>query len=124
MTVEVWRIYHVDPCQYTNPEPKPKFIIIACVDVRAWGFLINTNIDKWIKINPGRLACQAEILAEEHPCLDHDSWVDCTALFAFDEPELNQKRELVSPTAKQDILTAVANSKTLPIKLKKRILKR
>jgi hypothetical protein len=87
------------------------------------GFLINTNIDKWIQIDPDKVLTQANIRAAEHKCLDYDSFVDCLELFPFDESELTNKRDPVSPAAKAAIQAAVTNSKTLVTKYKKLILK-
>ena len=123
MTVDIWGIYYVDPCQHTIPYPKPKLVVVVCVDAKPMGFLINSEIDVWIQIDPQKIICQAQILVSEHPSLDYDSWVDCLSLFPFEESELNRKREPVSPTAKQRILEAVRNSRTVDRKLKKKILK-
>lgn len=123
MAVDVWQIYFVSRCQHTRPKPKPKLVIVVCVGSRPMGFLINTNIDHWIQIDPVKLATQAIILAEEHPCLEYDSYVDCHELFPFDESELTNKRDPISPTAKASIKTAVSNSKALVTKHKKLILK-
>jgi hypothetical protein len=123
MAVEAWRIYYVDPCQYTIPDPKPKFVIIVITNPQPWGFLINSEIYRWIAINPENRACQAPILASEHPCLHYDSWVDCLDLKSFDEDELSNRLDLVSATAKASILEAVRNSKQLVNRFRKKILK-
>jgi hypothetical protein len=123
VAVEVWRIYFVARCQHTKPEPKSKLVVIVLVDARPMGFLINTHVDTWIQIDPAKLATQARILASEHKCLDYDSHVDCMELFPFDETELTNPRDAVSPTAKASIQAAVASSKTLINRHKKQILK-
>jgi hypothetical protein len=96
---------------------------VVCVAATPLGFLINTHIDHWIQIDPAKLSTQARILAAEHKCLDYDSYVDCLELFPFDESELTNKRDPVSPAAKADIQAAVTNSKALVTKFKRLILK-
>ena len=122
MAVDVWQIYFVPHCQHTRPDPKPKLVVVVCIGARPMGFLINTNIDTWIQIDPAKLATQALILAAEHSCLKYDSHVDCLDLYPFDESELTNKRDPISPTAKASIKTAVSNSKTIVTKFKKLIL--
>ena len=86
------------------------------------GFLINTRIDPWIQIDAALSATQAQIRAAEHPCLDHDSFVDCHELFPFDDVELTAKRDGISSIAKQSIKEAVRSAKTLVKKQKRLIL--
>ena len=86
------------------------------------GFLINSTVHAWIRSNPDRLACQAEISASDHSCLNHDSYVDCLDLYEFSDWELRQARDEVSEQARQNIRAAVTKSKTIETKFKKLIL--
>lgn len=109
-----WWIYFVPRCSYTRPEPKDKLVVIVCRDDYPRGFLINTSVDPWIRIDPGKLASQVRITVDEHPSsLDHDSYVDCLDLYRFEDFELSQPREKVSANAKSAIIAAVGQSKTI-----------
>lgn len=117
-----WFIYFVPNCSYTRPEPKDKLVVIVCRDEYPRGFLINSEIDPWIQIRPEMLAGQVPLKAAEHPCLTHDSYVDCLDLFRFDDFELTNLRDEVSENAKSSILEAVEGSKTIARRYKRLIL--
>lgn len=120
----IWRIYFIPNCSYTRPRAKDKLVVIACRDDCCRGFLINSEIDVWIQINPRKVATQALILKAEHPgCLDHDSFVDCIDLYRFEDYELTHTREEISANAKQTILEAVRASDTISRGSKKLIFK-
>jgi hypothetical protein len=112
---EPWWIYHAPKCPYTKPEPMPKLVVVVTRDTYARGFLINTEIDPWIAINPSSMRCQVRIRADEHPCLDYDSWVDCTDLFRFEDWELPTKRNPVSTSTHAEIIEAVRRASPSPI---------
>lgn len=119
---ELWWIYHLRCCSYTRPEPKPKLVVIVCRDDYARGFLINSEIDVWIRISEWKLASQVPILAVDHSrCLDYNSYVDCLDLYRFEEHELTEKRQPVSMAVKQAIMTAVKVSRTIERKYKRLI---
>ena len=120
---ELWRIYHVPNCSHTRPKPKPKYVVIVCRGVMPMGFLINSEINVWIRINSDLMACQAPIIAVEHPgCLHYDGFVDCLDLYPFEDFELTDVRDEVSSNAKKAILAAVRNSKGIPQGLKRTIV--
>ncbi len=120
----IWLIYFVPNCSYTRPKAKGKLVVIVCRDDYCRGFLINSEIDAWIQINPRKVSAQALILEAEHPrCLDHDSYVDCIDLYRFEDYELTHAREEVSVNAKQAILEAVSASDTISRGSKKLIFK-
>ena len=118
----VWRIYHVENCSHTRPAPKDKFVAIVCRDLKLMGFLINSNVNRYIQKHPDLLACQAIIEASNHSCLGHDSYVDCVDLYSFEDAELADGRDPISKQARAKIEKAVANSKTIETRYKKLIL--
>ena len=118
----LWRIYYLEKCPYTKPEPKPKLVVIVLHDQDWWGFLISSEIDEWIQFGPDKLATQVEIKRSEHSCLVRDSWVDCLELYRFEVFLLKEVRDPVSKAAKAAILAAVAESKTI-IRRQKRMIK-
>lgn len=63
-------------CTFTNP-PKPKYLILACIEPKLLCFPINTEIHPYIKKRPHLLQCQISISQNLHSFLDHDSFIDC-----------------------------------------------
>jgi hypothetical protein len=118
----VWYIYHVKKYRYAKPKPKDKFVVIALRDTKPWGFFINTDIRQFVRNRPELLACQVSIKASSHKCLNHDSYVDCTELFPFEDTELTDIKDKVDKQTQAEIKKAVAISKTLVVRHQKIIL--
>ena len=113
MTASIWHIYHIRNCRHAKPQPKDKFVIIACIDTTPWGFFINTEINQFIQKRSELLACQVPIKMTDHRCLDHNSYVDCTNLIPFEDAELTDIKDQVDGKTKAAIKEAVAKSKIL-----------
>jgi hypothetical protein len=122
-SIEPWHIYFVPECRQAIPKPKEKLIAIVCVSDNPKGFMISSEIDVWIQIDPEKMACQALILGEEHSCLKHDSYVNCVNLLSFFEEELVEKRDKLSDNAKESIRAAVENSSGIERRYKRIILR-
>jgi hypothetical protein len=121
--IDAWRIYFVKDVRQAIPRAKDKLIAIVCIPKRGMGFMISTEIDVWIQIDEERLACQANILADEHSgCLTHDSWVNCYNLLAFWDEELVNPRDFISPNAKSSIQDAARKSPTIEQRYKDQII--
>lgn len=116
-----WYIYHVKNCCHVKPTPKDKFVVIVCRDLKAMGFLVNSEIRPYVQKRPNLLACQVIIEASSHKCLDYDSYVDCSNLYPFEDTELSA-RNPITKQAKEDIKKAVTNSKTIELRYQKLIL--
>ena len=86
------------------------------------GFLINSTIHPFIQKRSELLACQADIEAASHACLDYDSYVDCIDLYEFEDAELTHSRGAISDQAKAEIKKAVTHSKTIEKRYKRLIL--
>jgi hypothetical protein len=70
---------HFD-CQTTVP-PKPKLAFVAAVEPhRALVFLINSELQEFIKLRPDLLAQHVCLSASEYGFLRYDSWLDCTSV--------------------------------------------
>lgn len=119
---DLWCIYHIKNCRHTRPSPKSKLVAIVCRDSKAMGFLINSNVHPLIQKRHDLLACQAYLESASHPCLNYDSYVDCIDLYEFEDAELTNKRGAISERAKEEIMKAVTNSKTIEKRYKKLIL--
>ncbi len=88
------------------------------------GFLVNSNIHRYIQKRPDLLACQAIIEESNHKCLSHDSYVDCIDLYEFEDTKLVEDSGSISQRARTRIKKAVSNSKTIAERHKKLILGR
>lgn len=119
--IQLWHVYFVPKCPYTTPI-KDKFVLIACYDKDAMGFLINSKISNWLQNRPPRLVCEAPILAAEHSFLKHDSWVDCQSIFPFYSWDLNRQYGEISAKAKMSVMTAIHACPVLARKYKRIIL--
>lgn len=119
---EIWHLYHVQDCRHARPIPKHKYVAIVCRDSVPRGFLINSNIHKYIRNRPELLICQASIEEANHKCLSRDSYVDCTDLYEFKDTELREDRGPISKQAVTQIQKAVSSSKTIEVRCKRLIL--
>ena len=117
-----WYIYHVKNCRHTKPIPKDKFVIIACIDTKPWGFFINTEINQFKQNQPKLLACQVNIKTANHKCLDYNSYVDCTDLLPFDDTELIDIKDKVDQQTQLEIKKAVEKAEMLVGRHRKIIL--
>ena len=119
--VRLWYIYLVENCVHTTPI-KIKFVIIACLDERPMGFLINSAINDFIINRPNLSACQAAITGDEHRILKRNSYVDCSNIYPFDDWELRRRHDAVSANAKYQLVRAVGQCLILPRRYKNLIL--
>jgi hypothetical protein len=122
--VQLWHIYFVANCRHTSPHPMDKLVVVVHIDGNAWGCLINSVVREWIRKRSDLLVCEAAILENEHACLTHDSFVDCRTLHEFSASELTADRGEISPQAKQAVLNAIRDCRTIETKYKKAILAR
>jgi hypothetical protein len=85
------------------------------------GFLINTEIPKFIQNNPSLVISQVEIKASDYRCLTHNSYIDCVQLYSFENAEL-EDREEVNKQTKLAIKMAVSICDAIERGYKKLIL--
>ena len=109
---DVWRIYRIKNCRYTNPH-KNKFVVIVCKDTEYMGFLVNSAISPYISNRPAMLECQIILSKSDYGCLFHDSYLNCAQTRAFGDAELVIGLELVNEKTKSEIKTVVAKAKTI-----------
>jgi hypothetical protein len=123
--VRLWHVYLVEHCAHTKP-PKSKYVVIVhYAEGYPMGFLINSQLPRWLQKKPYLLPCEASIIATEHPSfLKYDSYVDCSRLFPFNGWDFKCDKGNVSLQAKADILEAVRNCRVLEQKYKQAILER
>jgi hypothetical protein len=99
-TINYWEVYYVVNCQHTKPQPKNKYVIIACFDDNIpMGFLINSKINEFIKKRADLMKCEVEILQQDHSFLSYNSYVDCRDIFAFSQSDLTDLRGEIAVSA-------------------------
>lgn len=81
-------------CEFTRPRPKPKFIVLACVNPRPLVLLINTNKSEMIRSDPDLESTQVCIRAADYSFLSYDSYIDC--LECFDMPQDEVERQILA----------------------------
>ena len=117
----LWRFYYISYCFQARPAPKPKFVVLVCKDTKYMGFLVNSGIHSFIQRQPDLLCCQILVKNFDYKFLDHNSYIDCSELFEFDDSDLISPRDPVSNITKKAIQKAVSNAKTIPPYYKKLI---
>lgn len=95
--ISPWHIYRVNECRHTTP-PKPKYVVIACLNPNPYGFLINSEISQFIKARPTLLSSQVAIAAKRYGFLDHDSYINCAQIFSFRGGELHSIQDVQNNT--------------------------
>jgi len=118
----IWYIYYVKNCRHAKPTPKDKLVVIVHKDPEPWGFFINTGIRQFVQKQQEQLVCQVSIKAANYKCLNHNSYVDCTRLYLFEDTELLDARDPIDNQTKTEIKNAVAVSKTISVRHRKLIL--
>ena len=121
--VSDWSVFYVYNCRHTNP-PKNKYTVIFTVPDGFLGFLINSEINPFIRNKSYLMACIADIKRSTNGFLHHDSYVDCRQMFVFDDGELIHHVGQVCQATKTNIIKAVIACPVLELKYKNMILKR
>lgn len=118
-------------CDFTTP-PKYKYLMIACVSPELLVFVINSEIDPFIRKNPDLLADQVDIPQADHLFLEHDSILNC--IQAHQEIDLTYLHHSISLNYDEvyqghiasyclrNVLDVVENSKNLTKKVKEQII--
>lgn len=87
------------------------------------GFLVNSSIRQYVQKHPELRAGQVSIAATDYSFLTHDSYVDCTQLYAFGNSELRNSRGAITRQTREAILEAVENATTVERRYKDLILR-
>src|SRR5260221_3362645 len=109
MLAKLWHIYLVKKPRHTKGRRKRKYVAIVLIDVVPMGFYINSERTDWIRQRPKFWPCEANILAEEHSCLEYNSIVDCQQLYQFAKSELTAVQDKINDKSKREILDRVLN---------------
>lgn len=109
---DIWNTFHVPNCQHCHPY-KNKFVVISCSDGTCLGFLINTKIANFVLKRPELLKSQVPIKSSDYWYLTHDSYLDCSQLYPFDNDDLNDGRGKLLKSTITSIKSVVSTSTTL-----------
>lgn len=122
--VGLWHIYLVERCHHVRPEPKSKFVVTVGYNGsdEFWALMINSRIGPFIQNRPYLLTCEADIVADQHRSLDHDSYIDCTNIYSFYAWDFKRDKGVISKDAGSALLEAVRSCPTLKTKHKRMIL--
>jgi hypothetical protein len=122
MSIEKWQVYYLF-CHHTKPVPKYKYITVAYAeDSQYIGFLINSQVNKFVRNRSYLMPCEVLIPISEHNFLSYDSYVDCRDAFYFDDSELSDFRGYLSKNTQQAVLNAIRVCPVLSRRIKKLVL--
>src|SRR2546426_997665 len=113
-------------CPFTTP-PKEKYCILVCIEPQPVVFVVNSEISRWLRQRPALRDCQVTLHHEQHPFLEHDSYVNCTHArmdFSLQEIEeqlienLDKLKDHISEGERDGIIYAVEAGKTIEQRVK------
>ena len=100
-----------------------RFIVIN-VDNETVTLVINTEISDFVQNKPWLLKCQVFMKFSEHPCMKHDSYVDCSRPRVYSEEDVHNQLvnnpawilgEISGPLC-DDIKNALKHSNQIPVR--------
>lgn len=71
--------------------PKPKWVVLVCVNPRPLVLLINSRVTRLYQSDPELLNCQILLEPKDQPFLVHDSYLDCAIAFEIDQERVEQE---------------------------------
>lgn len=115
--------------KFTTP-PKEKLLVIVNIQPYPILFLINSEINTFIRARPRLLECQVQIDATSHSFLNHHSYIDCAQATYFTMLEMESQivqdmgriKDCLSNGLIKEMIAAVERSVTLDRKEKRWIL--
>lgn len=107
-------------CDFTTPQ-KEKFLALVCINPEPRFFIINSEINTFVRKRPYLEKCQVRIDAKSHPFLAHDSFIDCTEVHPIAIAEIhrqigadfNRIKTVLSPAVIANVIAAVKFARTL-----------
>jgi hypothetical protein len=106
-------------------------LLLLCADPDPWFFVVNSAIPEFCRDKPHLLDVQVKLSADDHPFLDHDSFIDCSKIITSITPDTVQGQVLsdvgrlkgrLSQSARDEVTRAVQDSKVLSNREKNRIV--
>ena len=128
--LQPWRILYLF-CPFTRP-PKEKFLLLIETNPVFTFFVIGSRVARLFEAKPRMKCTQVPIDAASHPCLSHDSMVDCSRTWAIAGEEVWQQlmasteriKGIISPPLKSLIIEAINKNPRMTPFEKRTILKR
>lgn len=116
-------------CDFTTP-PKDKFLVLAAVEPELLLFVVNSQVNEFIRRRDHLMQCQVEIGHEEHQFLNRHSFIDCTMahdialrdIYEQLEADINRLKGEITQSVREQIVAAVKFAKTLSAKQRTGIL--
>ena len=95
-------------CDFIRPA-KEKFLALLCKEPMPLFFFINSGIRPFIQRRESLRRCQVRIGADDHPCLDYDSWVDCTEACTVSDylRQIERNEARIKDRVSADVLGAI-----------------
>ncbi len=109
-------------CDFTKPNPKNKYLLIASIQPQVLLYIINSSIHDYISSRPHLLAVQVAIDLKNHNFLEHDSYINCVdtiRCFNYEELEsilltdMDRLKGPISTDVRAQVLAATKASTTL-----------
>lgn len=77
-------------CPFVNKPvgQQGKYLLVISIDPFLLHFIINSEINQFVRRNPELLASQIKLTSKEHPFLRHDSYIDCQEVIDYFEADL------------------------------------
>lgn len=107
-------------CDFIKPA-KNKYLLLASTSQEAVVFVINSQINDFIKKRRELYRCQVKIGKKDHDFLDHDSYIACNEIKEIPiddirgqlEGDINRIKGIVSDDVKREVISATKFSETL-----------
>lgn len=117
-------------CQFTHPLPKDKFLLLVSLKPEPLFFVVNSEMNDYVKNRPHLAKCHILLEKEKHHFLSHDSYINCNEAKSFSIEEVETQvlenmgriKGIVSKEIRLFIIEATKASKTLSREKKSIIL--
>ncbi len=114
---------------FTNP-PKPKYVLLACLDPRPVVLVINSQVNPNVESDPARAGRHVKLSAADYAFLQHDSYLDCSKGYSIDCDtdvsgqlvcDLSRIKGELCCADRQSVVTTIRTSATIPMRIRKAI---
>jgi hypothetical protein len=107
--------------KFPNQTKTKYLLLVADEDPDYWTFIINTDINQFVKNRPELLKCQVAVDASNNQFLAHDSHVACHELMRMRREEMirelmdstDSMKGQISDDIKTEVIAAVKFAKTI-----------
>ena len=115
--------------EFVEP-PKEKFLLLSCMEPEPLVFVINSQINPFIKRDQHLFDCQVQLNASNYTFLDHDSYINCSQILSIGmniiidqvSSDLGRIKGEINMQTKQSVIQSVNRCRTISLAHKKLIL--